>query len=204
MILAAVLILAGASQADIIYLNQGEVISGVITRMDSAGIEVTLSNGQTRTFSAAEVFQATDEAGKVLYPLPRPAEPVAVQPSPGMSSSTSNGNLQAALSGGYRKIYHFPFWPVLGGTALLGYVGISQLAQASDSYQESVTREDAGLEFNSLRSRSLKQRTWGQIAIAGAVACLVVGLTPKIEKVPLHQALKVVPTKDGFSLCLNL
>jgi hypothetical protein len=67
-----------------------------------------------------------------------------------------------------------------------------------------VDRENAGLEFNALRSQSLKQRTWGQIALAGAVACLVVGLTPKIEKVPLHQALKIIPTKDGLTLCLNL
>jgi outer membrane lipoprotein SlyB len=204
-ILAAALILAGASQADIIYLNAGEAISGVITRMDSAEIEIALPDGQTRVFPAGEVFQATDDAGAIIFPLPGMAAPVVIQPSPGVASTIRGpGNLQSALSGGYRRIYHFPFWPVLGGTALLGYVGISQLTQSSDTYQESVERENNGLEFNTLRNRSLKQRTWGQIALAGAVACLVVGLTPKIEKVPLQQALKVIPTKNGLTLCLNL
>jgi hypothetical protein len=204
-LLAAVLALAVAARADIIYLNQGEVISGTITCLDSTSIEITLSDGQVRLFQVQEVFQATDDAGKVIFPVARPITPVDIQPSPGYSSTGPEpSNLHTALTSGYRRIYHFPFWPVLGGTALLGYVGISQLAQSSDSYQESVDRENAGLEFNALRSQSLKQRTWGQITIAGAVACLVVGLTPKIEKVPLHMALKVIPTQNGLTLCLNL
>jgi hypothetical protein len=204
-ILLAALSLSGIAQADIVYLNNGEALSGIITRSDSASLEMTLADGQIRVFRVAEVFQATDEAGKVIFPLPQTASPIEVQSSPGMVSTRPEvGTLQTALSGGYRKVYHFPFWPVLGGTALLGYVGISQLSQSSDMYQESVDRENAGLEFNGLRNRSLKQRTWGQIAIAGAAACLIVGLTPKVEKVPLHQALRVIPTKNGMALCLNL
>ena len=202
-ILITVLVLVGVAQADIVYLQSGEALSGVITRVDSAGLEITLSDGQTKVFRTEEVFQATDDAGKVLFPLPRLSAPVEIQPSPGVSSTNPNaGNPKSSLISGYRKVYHFPFWPVLGGTALLGYVGISQLVQASDSYQESVDRENAGLEFSSTRNQSLKQRTWGQIAIAGAVACMVVGLTPKIEKVPLHQTLKVTPTKDGLAISL--
>jgi hypothetical protein len=205
LLLVVTLALTIAAHADIIYLNQGEVISGVVTRMDSVSIEMTLSDGQVRSFQTEEVFQVTDDAGKVIFPVARTMTPVDIQSSPGYSSTVDKPNhLQAALTSGYRRIYHFPFWPVLGGTALLGYVGINQLTQSSQSYQQSVDRENAGLEFNSLRSQSLKQRTWGQIAIAGAVACLVVGLTPKIEKVPLHMALKVIPTQNGFTLCLNL
>jgi hypothetical protein len=204
-LLAMVLFLAITARADIIYLNEGEVISGVVTRMDSVSVEMTLSDGQVRSFRVEQIFQATDDAGHIIFPKARPAMVPDLQPSPGLSSTNpESSRLQTALTSGYRRVYHLPFWPVLGGTALLGYVGISQLSQSSDSYKESVDRENAGLEFNALRSQSLKQRTWGQIAIAGAVACLVVGLTPKIEKVPLHQALKLKPTRNGITLCFNL
>jgi len=191
-------------RADIIYLNQGEALSGTVTRVDSAAIEVTLADGTVRQLAAGEVFQATDDAGRVLYPAPGRPSPAALQPSPveyPLPQTQAAGSGPAL--GEYRTVYRFPLWPLLGGTLILGYMGFDQLAKSADTQDESEAREAAGLEFNTLRDRAQKQRTWGQISLAGAAACLIVGLTPHKEKVPVHAGLRLAPGPDGVTLCLT-
>ena len=198
--LILLLVLVSLSRADLVYLKQGEVISGTITSLDSLSLVVTLADGQTQTYQLTSIFQATDDAGKLLYPAaPQPTNlpQLAITPS---RPASENSLLETT---NYRRVYRFPLWPVLSGTLLLGYIGVDQLVKSSDSYDESVTREEAGLEFNTLRNQSLKQRTWGQISLAGAAVCLLVGLTPHVEKVPVQQTLHVVPTPNGFMLCLS-
>jgi len=203
-VILGLLAAVSAVRADIIYLNRGQVISGTVTRLDSSLIEVTLSDGRSLQFAAEEVFQATDDNGNLLYPLPQPASgfsaglPELGHPSGRLPEATAK-----ALSGLYRTRYRFPFWPLLGGAALLGYVGFSQLHASSDSYAKSVEREEAGLNFAPWRDRSQKQRTWGQISLAGAAACLIVALTPRIEKIPVDHSVRVVPAQNGLVLCVN-
>lgn len=204
-IFALLMILIGSAQADIIYLQDGTVLSGTVTQIDRAFIEVALPDKNPVRFTAAEVFQAIDDQGRLLFPLPNPSsdQMTQLQPSPEVSSSTAHNMPAETLSVGYRTIYRFPLWPLLGGTLLFGYIGITQLQQSSQIYQESIEREEAGLEFNSLRDRSLKHRTWGQISLAGAAACLIVGLTPHREKIPIQSSLRVFPTATGFVLCFD-
>jgi hypothetical protein len=60
-----------------------------------------------------------------------------------------------------------------------------------------------GLDFGDTRDRSQKQRNWGQICIAGAVACLITGLTPHYEKVPIQKEITVKPTDRGITFSIN-
>ncbi len=200
------LVSVGSARADIIYLQDGTVLSGTILQIDPAYIEVALPDRNPVRYTAAEVFQVTDDQGRVLFPLSNPVikNKAQIQPSPELSSSNPQNIPAKTLSVGYRTIYRFPLWPLVGGTLLFGYIGITQLQQSSQIYQDSVEREEAGLEFNSLRDRSLKHRTWGQISLAGAAACLIVGLTPHREKIPIQSSLRVIPTQTGFALCLDL
>ncbi len=192
-----------ASRADIIYLNRGEAISGKITDMDSTSLKLTLADGRQIEFAKSEVFQATDDGGRILYPaLSGQLEKNPIF-EPENTVGTQDKTSFPFTEGEYRRVYRFQFWPLLGGTAILGYVGFTQLQQSSDTYAESQDLEAAGMEFNSLRDRSQKQRTWGEISLAGAAACLIVGLTPRIEKVPVVHALKVLPAKNGIRLCLT-
>jgi hypothetical protein len=198
--------LVGSARADIIYLQNGTVLSGTVLQVDPAYIEVALPDRDPIRFTAAEVFQATDDQGRLLFPLPNPTggDKTQILPSPELSSSHAQNIPAKTLSAGYRTIYRFPLWPLVGGTLLFGYIGITQLHQSSQIYQDSVEREEAGLEFNSLRDRSLKHKTWGQISLAGAAACLIVGLTPHREKIPIQSSLRVIPTQTGFAVCLDL
>lgn len=203
-LLALSLLIIQASQADIVYLKTGEVYAGTITFLESERIELQLSDGKVVGFRSDQVFRATDDAGNILFDgvlranSPRVTQqelitpPIQLEESPLIQSSSE-----------YRKVIRFPFWPLLGGTALLGYVGITQLDKSSETYQESQDLEALGLDFGATRDRSQKERSWGQICLAGAIACLIVGLTPHYEKVPVQNSLRVTPTKDGISLTLN-
>jgi len=203
-VFAFCLLITQASQADVIYLKGGGVHAGKVTRLDSTHFQVELSDGELLVFENSEIFRAVDDSGQILYD--------GVQQQNALKSSQiAIGEPDIDLhevsfpqpTGEYRKVVRFPFWPLLGGTAILGYFGVNQLIKSADTYKESQYLEDLGLEFNSTRDRSQKQRTWGQISVAGAVACLIVGLTPHYEKVPIQNTLRVTPTKDGITLSFN-
>ena len=203
-VLASCLLFAQTLQADIIYLKGGEVHAGKVTRLDSTRFQVELSDGELLAFENSQIFRVIDDSGQVLFDGVQLKK--AFESSPNLISEPEADLQQTSFpqsTGEYRKVMRFPFWPLLGGTAILGYVGVTQLIKSSDTYKESQNLEELGLEFNSTRDRSQKQRTWGQISIAGAAACLLVGLTPHYEKVPVQSSLRVTPTKDGITLSFN-
>lgn len=204
LILTALLFIVEPLRADIIYLKQGDVFTGTITQLDSIYLEVELSDGQLVKFQTTEIFRATDDTGQLLFDGSRqhitltpsqtiPVAPVVIAENP----------ILYQASGEYHTVIRFPFWPLLGGAALLGYAGVTQLNKSSSTYENSQRLEELGLEFNATRDRSLKQRTWGHICLAGAITCLLVGVTPQFEKVPLQKALRVTPSNNGLILSLN-
>ncbi len=203
-LIAVGLCIIQSASADLIYLRDGNVYAGTITVMDSSSVEMELSDGRLLRFAAEDIFQVTDDRGNLLYEGSRhlPAAPVQPTAEIQMQSSSPDPQLVSSVEE-YRTVVRFPYWPVLGGTAILGYFGVTQLQQSADSYAKSQELEELGLEFNDERNRSLKQRNWGQICIAGAVACLVAGLTPRFEKVPVQTAWKVTPTSRGLLLTIN-
>ena len=191
--------------ADTVYLKQGAVYAGTVTYWDDAILRIELSDGQLKEFQVTEVFRVIDESGSLLFDgsqeqklseTPEPdyttINPVP-EPDPLANFSTTE----------YEKVIKFPMWPFLGGTAILGYFGISQLSKSADTYDESKELEALGLEFSDTRDRSQKQRNWGQICIAGAVACLITGLTPQYEKVPVQTEITIKPTDRGITLSIN-
>jgi hypothetical protein len=193
-----------SASADLIYLRDGNVYAGTIVEMNDSSVEIELSDGSLLRFSVTDIFQVTDDGGKVLFDGSRtiPADPQQSLPEIQIESTMQDPQLVQSIEE-YRTVVRFPFWPVLGGTAILGYFGVTQLQQSADSYAKSQELEESGLEFNEERNRSLKQRNWGQICIAGAVACLVAGLTPRFEKVPVQTSWKVTPTDRGLLLTIN-
>lgn len=202
-LLAVGLFLIQSAAADTVYLRDGKVHAGTITRIDSTNIEIELSDGRLLQFPKTDVFQVLDDQGRLLFD--GTSIPLREQPNvlPGRQSKPPE-NSQLVISGEeYRTVIHFPMWPLLGGTTILGYFGITQLNKSADTYNQSKELEEQGLEFNAERNRSLKQRNWGQICVAGAVACLVAGLTPKFEKVPIQRTFHVVPSDRGIALCIN-
>lgn len=203
-ILAAGLVIIQPLRADIIYMKNGDVFTGTITHLDSAYIEVELSDGRRQSLQTSAVFRATDDEGRPLFRGLLPGggleQSISTSQTPGRILEENSFDLNQKA---YRKVVRFPFWPFLGGTAVLGYVGITQLNKSAETYEDSQRLEESGLPFNTTRDRSLKQKTWGQIATAGAAACFIVALTPQFEKVPLHSALRVKPTPNGVALTLN-
>ncbi|MBU1881315.1 hypothetical protein KKA08_04720, partial [bacterium] len=163
-------------------------------------------DGQLLQVPTDEVFRITDDQGKLIFDGSfRPAieKPVVL---PGQVIESTVEPEEPALvqtSREYRKVVRFPYWPLLGGTAILGYFGVSQLSKSTETYDKSQELENLGLEFSDTRDQSQKERNWGQICIAGAVACLIGGVTPKIEKVPVQSAFKVTPTENGITISYN-
>ncbi len=204
-IIIASLIALQSVYADIVYLKKGDVYAGRITVLDASGIEIELSDGQRVSFQLSEVFRATDDDGMLLYdgslqpvlPQPQPAPEMEVES--GMDPMPLEQNPQVE----YRRVVRFPLWPLLGGTAILGYFGISQLNKSADTYDEADRLKEEGYEFSETDDRAQKQKNIGQICLVGAVACLVVGLTPRFEKVPLQNAVRLIPTNNGLALCIN-
>jgi hypothetical protein len=200
-----ILFAAASAQADMLYLQNGQVYSGKVTPVDSTALQIELADGTFLNFPRGEIFQVTDDTGKILFE--GTSAPVLVpQISPGiisppLESPTTEKPAPPQLE--YRKVMHFPYWPLLGGTILFGYFGVDQLHKSSDSYDESVKLEQQGLAFDTVRNRSQKQKTWGQISIAAAVACLIVGATPRFEKVPIQQSIRLVPSGNGLTLTFN-
>ncbi|MCX6641460.1 MAG: hypothetical protein NTW14_13425 [bacterium] len=194
-----------SAQADMLYLQNGQVYSGKVTEQDNLTFKIELSDGTQLNFLKSETFQVTDNAGAVLWDGSQSQTTTPQIPPPILNPTEDAGQTQsgAVPQVEYRRVVHFPYWPLLGGAAILGYLGIDQLSKSSDTYKESEERENQGLEFNSMRTRSQKQKTWGQIGIAAAVACLVIGATPQFEKVPIQQSIHVIPTGNGFMLTIN-
>ena len=201
----ASLIALQSVQADIVYLKEGGVLAGRIILIDAVIIRIELADGQKKTFQLNEVFRATDDSGNLIFDsMLQPVQPESTQPDQIRIESYPEAAapiLKTPVT--YRKVMRFPFWPLLGGTAILGYFGVTQLNKSAETYDESKELEDLGLEFSETRDRSQKQRNWGQICIVGAVACLVTSLTPHIEKVPVQEEVRIVPTVNGITLTYN-
>ncbi|TKJ41854.1 hypothetical protein CEE37_04610 [candidate division LCP-89 bacterium B3_LCP] len=190
--------------ADMIYLKNGDVFAGTITRLDSSAVELKLSDGTVKLIDIGDVFRATDDSGNVLYDGSlSPVLPPDVPQQKINPEVTSQQPLLSQDTGEYRKVIKFPLWPLLGGTAILGYVGVTQLSKSAKAYEDSQVLEELGMDFTSKRNQSARQQTLGQISVAGAVACLLIGLTPKYEKVPLKNNIRVTPSPNGFTLSLN-
>jgi hypothetical protein len=202
LVIAASLIALQSLQADIVYLKEGGVFAGKIVQMDLSVIRMELSNGNDRTFQLGEVFRATDNDGKVIFDsMLQPAQPELSQPvQMGIETDLETALPILDTPVEYKKVMRFPLWPFLGGTAILGYFGATQLNKSAETYDQSRDLEELGLEFNDTLDRSQKQRSWGQICIAGAVACLVTGLTPHFENIPVQKEVRILPSEDGITI----
>jgi len=200
------LVLVQAACGDIVYLKDGNVRAGTVKQIDVSSVTIILSDGQLLQIATEEIFRITDDQGKLLFdgsfqPAVKKPDITLQKPVPGPIEAEEPVLLQSSQE--YRKVIHFPYWPLLGGTAILGYFGASQLTKSADTYDKSKELEALGLAFSDTRNQSQKERNWGQICIAGAAACLVGGLTPKIEKIPVQTALKVTPTGNGIQISYN-